>query len=196
MLEMVRAWLFPPVCIACGEPGPALCIGCEPHPTEAIEFALDGVPAFALGPYEGALRQAIVAMKHGERDPLEAFAALLDARAPLIGALVPVPTSRGRAAQRGFDQAVELARQFAARRGAACAEPLEKRGGPQAGRDRHARLGSRGRFRICRGVAVPTDVTLLDDVCTTGATLRDAAAAMRAAGARVRRFVVLARTED
>ncbi|HZO94809.1 MAG TPA: hypothetical protein VFB22_13780 [Candidatus Baltobacteraceae bacterium] len=196
MLDWIRSWLFPSACAACGEPGPALCRGCEPHPTEALSFALEGVPAFALGPYEGALREAIVAMKRGERDPLDAFGALLEERAPLDGVLVPVPTSRARAAQRGFDQSVELARRFAAARRAPYADVLEKRGGAQAGRNRHARLLARGRFRIRRGASVPAEVTLLDDVCTTGATLGDAAAAVRAAGARVRRFVVLARTED
>jgi len=197
VLDFLRAWLFPPACVACDAPGLALCAGCEPHPTESVEFAVDRTPGFALGFYEGALREAIVAMKRGERDPLDAFAALLAARAPLHdGVVVPVPTSRGRAAQRGFDQSVELARRLAARGAARCAEPLLKRGGPQAGRGRAGRLAARGRFRLRHGAGVPLDVILLDDVCTTGATLRDAAACLRAAGARVRRFVVLARTEE
>ena len=194
MLTTLRAWLFPPACAACDAPGPALCGACAPRPSDAVRFAVDGIPAFALGGYEGALRDAVVAMKRGERDPLDAFATLLDA-APLAGVLVPLPTTRRRAAQRGFDQSTLLARMVAARRGVSCLELLEKRGRPQEGRDRAARLAAAGRFRLRPQAAFPPIVTLLDDVCTTGATLRDAACTLTSAGVRVASFVVVAKSE-
>ena len=194
MVELLRRWLFPSACIACDAPGPALCAACAPAPSAAIRFAVDGVPAFALGPYDGALRAAVVAMKRGERDHLDTFAALLAQRAPpLLGALVPLPTTRGRAAERGFDQSAALARQLAVLRGVPCEEVLVKRGRPQEGRGRRERLGASDRFRL-RGAGLPAAVTLLDDVCTTGATLRDAIGLLRRAGVGVRRIVVLART--
>ncbi len=102
---------------------------------------------FALGPYEGGLRAAVVAMKRGQRDPLAAFAVLLD-RAPLAGTLVPVPTTRRRVAERGFDQSVALAGLVAARHGVTSAELLAKHGRPQEGRGRLERLGAAGRFRL------------------------------------------------
>jgi predicted amidophosphoribosyltransferase len=195
VLDFVRTWLFPPACVACDAPGPALCVACAPSPRDAQTFSLDGVPGFALGPYDGALRRAIVAMKHGERDPLDAFTELLAARAMIDGVLVPLPTSRGRAAERGFDQGVELARRLAARRGVSCAELLVKRGAPQDRRTRRQRLEAAGRFTLRRcGVLFPERVTLVDDVCTTGATARDAVRLLRTAGVDVRRLVVLART--
>ena len=186
--------MFPPACAACDVPGPALCAHCAPAPRDAIAFALDGSPAFALGAYDGALRRAVVAMKNGERDPLDAFAELLAARAPLDGALVPLPTSRARRAERGFDQSVELARRVAVRRGVACAEVLDKHGRPQEGFGRRERLAASGRFRLRADVPLPAAVTLLDDVCTTGATARDAARILRAAGAEIRRIVFVARS--
>jgi predicted amidophosphoribosyltransferase len=155
-----------------------------------------GIPAYALGRYEGAVRRAIVAMKNGERDILDAFADLLAARAPLEGVLIPLPTTRGRILDRGFDQSVELARRLAGLRGVPIAEVLEKRGAPQAGLNRRGRLGAAGRFRLRRGAAPPATATLLDDVCTTGATVRDAARVLHGAGVDVRRIVVLARTVD
>ena len=196
MHDFLRTWLFPPACVGCDAPGAALCGGCAPAEHDAIAFALDGIPAFALGAYNGVLRRAIVAMKNGERDPLDAFAALLAMRAPLEGALVPLPTSGGRRAERGFDQSVELARRLAARRGIACAKLLRKRGRPQAGLGRRARLAVTGRFRLRPGVRLPPVVTVLDDVCTTGATVRDAVGVLRAAGVEVRRIVLLARTPE
>ncbi len=194
MLDLLRAWLFPPACVACEAPGPALCASCAPTLHDAIDFEIDGVPAFALGAYEGPLRRAVVALKGGQRDPLDALAALLAARGPVIGDIVPLPTSRGRSAARGFDQSVELARRVAQRRGLRCAELLRKRGAPQDGRSRLARLRAAGRFRLDReAVPVPL-VTLLDDVCTTGATARDAMCTLAAAGVAVRRLVFVART--
>jgi predicted amidophosphoribosyltransferase len=193
VLDLVRSWLFPSICAGCERPGPALCAGCAPGPADALRFTLDGIPAFALGPYEGALRSAVVAMKRGERDPLAAFSALL-VSAPVVGTLVPLPTTRARAAARGFDQAVVLARRVARERGLSLAELLVKRGRAQEGGDRRARLAATERFRVRPGLALPREVTLLDDVCTTGATLRDAARTLAAAGVVVRRIVVVARS--
>jgi predicted amidophosphoribosyltransferase len=194
VLDFVRTWLFPAACASCDAPGPALCQRCAPAPNDAVVFALDGIPAFALGAYDGALRRAIVAMKAGERDPLDAFAELLAARAPLDGALVPLPTSRARHAERGFDQSIELARRVAVRRGVPCAELLDKRGRAQEGRKRRERLAAVGRFQLRAGVPLPAVVTLLDDVCTTGATARDAARVLRAAGVGVCGIVMVARS--
>ena len=194
MLDFARRWLFPPACVACDAPGPALCDRCAPGPRDAIVFAVDGMPAFALGAYDGALRRAVVAMKRGERDPLDVFAELLAARAPLEGVLVPLSTSPARSRERGFDQSLELARRVAARRGITCADVLAKHGPAQERRLRSERLAARGRFRLRPDVALPAAATLLDDVCTTGATVRDAARVLRGAGVAVRRVVVLART--
>ncbi len=183
------------MCAACDVPGLALCDRCAPASCDAVRFVLDGIPAFALGPYDGALRRAIVAMKNGERDPLDAFADLLAARAPLDGALVPLPTSRARRAERGFDQSIQLARRVAVRRGGVtCAELLDKRGSAQEGLRRRERLAATGRFRLRADVPLPNAVTLLDDVCTTGATACDAAGILRAAGVDVRGIVVVARS--
>lgn len=192
MLQLLRSWLFPPACVVCDAPGPGLCAACAPGPRDGVRFAVGGIPAYALGAYDGSLRRAVVAMKRGVRDPLDAFAALL-AEAPLAGTLVPVPTTRLRAAERGFDQSVELARRIADARGVPYAALLRKRGRPQAGRRRAERLAARGRFGLVPGSALPEAATLLDDVCTTGATLRDASATLRDAGVRVERIVVLAR---
>jgi predicted amidophosphoribosyltransferase len=194
VLDMLRAWLFPSVCVACDAPGPALCSACAPAPNDAVRFDVDGIPAFALGEYDGALRRAIVAVKRGERDPLDVLAELLARCAPLDGVLVPLATTRRRAAQRGFDQSVELARRIARQRGLRCAEILRKRGSAQDGHSRSARLSAAGRFRVVSVEPLPDSVTLIDDVCTTGATIRDAVRTLVAAGVRVHGIAVVART--
>ena len=192
MLDVLRAWIFPPACAVCDRPGIALCAACAPGSAGRVAFVLESLPGVALGPYDGTLREAIVAMKRGERDLLDAFAALLDA-VPVTGTLVPLPTTRRRANDRGFDQSVVLARKMAARRGLAWAHVLEKRGDPQVGLGRRGRLAAAGRFRVRDSAPLPVTATLIDDVCTTGATTRDAEAVLRAAGVTVAGLIVLAR---
>jgi predicted amidophosphoribosyltransferase len=148
----------------------------------------------AAGAYAGVLRRGIVAMKQGERAYLNSFAEFLAAITPRNVPLVPLPTSRGRRAARGFDQAVELARRVAVLNGGSCCEVLVKRGMAQRGLDRRARLEAGGRFRIKPGAALPELAIAIDDVWTTGATLSDGIATLREAGVAVIGAVVLART--
>lgn len=152
---------------------------------------LGGLPVIAAGRYAGPLADAIRAVKRGERAGLEPLALLLAAHVRPAGVLVPAVTLRGRAAERGFDQARELARRAAARAGVAWADVLVKHGSPQQGRRRTARLGA-VRFSLRPGVAVPARALLVDDVVTTGATLRAAAAALAAAGCSVAGALVVA----
>jgi len=154
-----------------------------------------GIEARAAGAYAGSLREAILAMKRGERDQLTALAPLLARElGSLTDPLVPLPTSPRRRRARGFDQAVQLVYRAAAINGLTVCDVLEKRGTAQHGRSRSGRVHARARFRVRRGIALPARVTLVDDVCTTGATLADAADALFAAGVSVGAAVFLART--
>ena len=180
-------------CVGCRAPEVALCAACAAT-AEPLAATLAGIPLRAAGTYEGSLREAILAVKRGERGCLDPLAALL---APLVlegTAIVPVRTTRRRAAQRGFDQAVELARRVAAARGGWVDDVLRKDGAAQRGRSRSDRFDAVGRFRIRPGAAVPSVALVLDDVLTTGATLRDAIATLTATGCWVRGAVVVART--
>jgi len=191
----IRDWLFPVSCIVCGRGALALCRACGPAEADAQRFVIAGIDARAAGAYAGSLREAIVAMKRGERDQLAALAPLLARElGSLTDPLVPLPTSPRRRRARGFDQAVQLAHRAASANGLSVCDVLEKGGGAQHGRSRSGRLHARGRFRVRRGAVLPARVTLIDDVCTTGATLADAADALFEAGVTVGAAVFLART--
>ena len=102
-------------------------------------------------------------------------------------ALVPVPLHRARLRQRGYDQALELARPLARQLRIPLRTELLRRArntAPQSRQqhasERHANL--RGAFAATRGIAMPAHVALVDDVMTTGATLRAAAQALHEAG--------------
>lgn len=114
--------------------------------------------------------------------------------------VVPVPLARSRLAQRGFNQAVELARLL---------EPAKLHTGlllrlretlPQASLPRKERLANvQGAFAVEPLLAsrIPgRRVLLVDDVMTSGASLSACAQALRAAGAAHIAAVVLARTEE
>ncbi len=111
--------------------------------------------------------------------------------APRPQAIVPVPLHRDRLRQRGYDQALELAKPLArALKIPLRADALQRvrATAPQSELDAEARQKNlRGAFAPNLGAfgkngALPNHVALVDDVMTTGATLHAAARALRAAG--------------
>ncbi len=178
--------------MGCGAADVALCAECVV--VAPADVVAGRVAVRAAVAYDGLVRAAIVAMKRGERAYLAPLAGLVAPLVPRGAVLVPVRTTRRRAAERGFDQARELATRVAGLRDGTVADVLRKRGGAQRGLGRRDRLAASGRFGLIRGREIPVAAMLVDDVVTTGATLADAAAALAAAGCRVTGAVVVART--
>lgn len=120
------------------------------------------------------------------------------AHAECYDVIVPVPLHASRLARRGFNQAAVLARALA-RSGERVAVDLLHRDAPtatQTALDRGARDHNvRDAFSIRRRATL-TDlaVLLVDDVVTTGATVRACSAVLRDAGARHVDVWSLART--
>ncbi|WP_323808489.1 ComF family protein [Lysobacter enzymogenes] len=112
--------------------------------------------------------------------------------------LVPIPLHRGRLRERGYDQALELARPLSRRLGLAlCATGLHRlRATPAQSRLDAARRrrNLRDAFAWTGAAAPPMHAILIDDVMTTGATLHAAALALRRAGAQRVDAWVCART--
>jgi ComF family protein len=105
--------------------------------------------------------------------------------------LLPMPLHPSRLAERGFNQAAELARIVAPVLEATLAPDLARRTRPtppQSRLDADARRANlRGAFAASQ---VPARIIVLDDVVTTGATVRELSATLRAAGAE--QVIVLA----
>lgn len=198
-LSTVLDAFYPPACAGCRTPGTPFCRACSPRGADVVRCERAGLSIVASGAYAGPLRRAILALKRGRRDlaaPLGALLAEAFARegVPHSAIVVPVPTTHGSVAARGFDQGIALARELAIGDVRPVLIALRKRTGVnQRGRSRSDRLSAAGRFEAVRPILVGgAEAVLVDDVVTTGATLADCAATLRANGATVRRAFVLA----
>jgi ComF family protein len=190
-----------PVCRHCGCPLDESQRGCWCHP--AVRDVLAGVRAAAY--YEGPLRNAIHRLKYNSQVGLAAPLALLLAECwrnygLAADGLVAVPLARQRQRERGYNQSVLLAQPLAEHIGAPllAGELLRVRHTPaQAGAHWAERWQNvAGAFEVAPGQAariVGRRLMLVDDVCTTGATVAACATALLAAGAAQVWAVALAR---
>jgi len=196
--------LVPPRCVVCPASAPVskpLCRACAsaleslPAPARVSIRGLDS--SWAAVPHDGVARELVAALKFrrllAAADPI---ADLIARRAPgglLCGALVAVPAAPSRSLRRGFDPAEEIAVRLAALSGLPIRAPLRRANAPpQVGRSRADRISRPP--RIWAAEAAPRQVLLLDDVQTTGATLRSCADALRSAGAERVAPITFART--
>jgi predicted amidophosphoribosyltransferase len=177
-----------------------LCAGCRialaPGPLPGPP--LDGIHrSLAATAYRGPAIRLVGALKSGATPAAAATMAELLAESlgpPAADAvLVPVGSSPGRLLWRGLDPALELALALEPRLGLPVERILVRRDHRrQRGRPRELRLADPPRFRTL--ARAPEQALLVDDVITTGGTLRACAAVLAGAGSRSVSALVFART--
>jgi len=199
--------LFPPRCVTCRRVGIWFCDACQSSMEKiraplcercgrplhrppcpyclALPLVIDGTRAIAF--FEHKTRDAIHAFKYADRVELAPiFAALLDAylREQHIpfDVVIPVPLHAYRERARGYNQSRLLARELQARRGCVVWEDALTRARatrPQVELDAAERRDNvKDAFTASERVR-GRQVLLLDDVCTTGATMDACAAALK-----------------
>lgn len=163
--------------------------------------------------YDGPITEVVRALKFGRLDYLGAHLAAEMASFPAFSralprtgapdAVVPVPLHWRRRWARGYNQAERIARPLAALLGAPCVEALRRRRAtpPQTGLDRERRLANPRHAFAARGrrlnpIGARGRAVLVDDVVTTGATLRAAALVLRRTGFSEVVAVAAARTPE
>jgi ComF family protein len=195
-------FLLPPRCVLCGARGRPpcldLCAGCERSLPVADVACIAGPwplqRSFAPFAYGYPLDHLVQALKYrGQLSVARVLGGLLaqriEASVPglAIDVLVPVPLHRRRHAERGFNQSREIARWVARRLRHPVGESVAVRcrdTRPQVGlRAEERRRNLAGAFAALPGVR-GLRVAIVDDVYTTGATLRELGQALHDAGAR------------
>lgn len=180
-------------CPGCGSDHTGSCPRCVGRLSRAARNARDSrtpnVAPHTSAPlvYAGHARATVLGLKYANaRHTARELGRLMALAVDNPGHLDVVtwaPTSLARVAQRGYDPAELLARSVAGYLGLPCRRLLyrERSSGPQTGKGRLARLeGPRFRARpMWRRLAV----LVVDDVTTTGATMREAVATLQRAGA-------------
>ncbi len=155
----------------------------------------------AVGPYEGLLREAIHRFKYRNDinldRPLARMLAdrIISANVP-VDLVLPVPLHRDRLVQRSYNQSALLAKRIARALGAAYRFDRLARirqGAPQKEMAARERSENVKKSFALRQPLAGERVLLVDDVMTTGATVRECARTLLAGGAASVHVAVLAR---
>lgn len=213
LLDAVIGWVAPPTCLICQEEGAALCESCInaeiiPYGEHcwncgARSFSgrtcekcrKSGTPrhVWLSTTYEGAAQQLIKLYKFGNlrvaADSIanlmfETFWSFNNENAEYL--VVSIPTATSRIRGRSFDHSALLAREVAKLLGQQYLPALGRLGqGRQVGKSRKERLEQiNNKFYLKSGLVKGQKILIIDDVVTTGGTLRAATKVLRAAGAK------------
>ena len=209
--------LAPHYCISCGQGGAVLCEHCKydivSDPFTLCIVCLGIAPAsgnlckscvvpylraWCVGDRSDALEKLINAYKFervGAADVI--FTQLLDETLPQLPAdtiVTYVPTIPSHIRQRGYDHAERIAKRLATLRGLPHVAALSRREFThQRGAGRSERIANAKRAFCARSVERGASYLLIDDIFTTGATLRYASSVLLDAGASEVSIAAIAR---
>jgi ComF family protein len=195
-------WVESPLCTCCGrvfasrDGADRVCGECQAHPPPFTR-------ARAAAIYEGPVAQAITNFKFGR---LMAYLPVMQhwLQRPLCRELVegsdllaPVPLHPKRLKHRGFNQALFLAQAFPAAPLAREAVIRTRHTVPQVGLNPKERQDNvKGAFAVPNPQLVKgKNLLLIDDLFTTGSTVRECARVLRQAGARQVEVLTVARVK-
>jgi ComF family protein len=180
--------IMPPLCSKCGKPESSggLCPGCW-----SSQSVIDGIRSVFR--FEGTIRKAIHHLKYYQLKTISKDLALVLYDYIKLNKLnyeiiVPVPLHRKRLRQRGYNQSSLIANEL----GKLCNTLVKteslfrvKDGIPQTRTSRvQQRRKNVANAFVCSDQYIDNkNVMLIDDVCTSGATLEACATALKAAGA-------------
>jgi len=192
-VSIYRDLIFTPQCLVCAQLGKPICSDCHRQLKPFSTRSLSGlIQIQCAGEYSGWLRETLIAYKNGNVRVVPALAQILlktlevrQTKFPLQ--LIPIPSSITKIQERGYDSMAKL-----------CAEMSQQKKGLQVcqgvlylRREVRDQVGLTARERatnladaFAARQRLSGTVVIVDDVITTGATLTNAAKALRIAGAQ------------
>ena len=202
-IDALADLLLGSACPGCGLPRWGVCPACRGEVRRPrLQVNPDGLPVVGLTGYQGVGGRLVRALKDGGAWSVAAvcgpgLSAALDLVAPAGVTLVPAPSSAQAVRRRGFDHARALAT-AGARDGDRVVEALRRvrRVQDQAGLDHdHRQTNQRASMRATPPDRWGSGAVIVDDVCTTAATILEARQALASSGWTVLGAVVVAITE-
>jgi len=179
------------VCIACGRPSGHMCLcnSCRvPYERAWVVGDRDGVLQRLVGLYK--FERAKSAYKNLGDLLLNTLPEL-----PANAVIVPVPTVAGHIRERGYDHMLLIAKYVAKARGVELKQLIKRKTNTKQRQAtaRQRTLQAKQAFVVNERVDTDKPYLLIDDVVTTGATVKYAAKALRDAGAKHVWLAVIAR---
>lgn len=206
MLDHLLSIVAPHLCTNCGQLGTLLCDNCkydivsEPYERclHCQKPSLDGVckshhlayrQAWCVGERQGAVQRLIGTFKfQNAQAAYRPLAQLLHARLPdlpLDTVIVPVPSLPDHIRERGYDHVQLICRELGRLRGltiSRCIERRDKSVQHHANREQRIQQAVQA-FHIARTIDPAVPYLIIDDVVTTGSTIKQMARILRDAGA-------------
>lgn len=197
--------LAPHSCRGCGRIGEPVCNRCKnyiisEHKTFQADLPKGLPPTYVVSNRDGLMGTLVHDLKYKSvRSLTKPIAEILDRTLPKFGGkvvIVPLPTISRHVRERGIDHTYQIARYFAKIRGYKVEKLLARaRNTVQVGSSRGQRLKQAEKaYQIKSNAKIEKDTTyiLLDDVWTTGATMKAAVKQMKTVKANKLILAILA----
>ena len=217
MLDSALSIIAPHYCCGCDEIGSLLCSNCKYNITIEQKMvcivchrptgrtwlcdncAVPYEKVWVVGERDGTL-QRLIGLYKFERAK-SAYRSISDL---LLGVLpelpnntiiIPIPTTSARIRERGYDHMLLIAKYIASKRGLQCQQLVRRQTNTKQRQStaRQRNLQAKQAFIVCGEINPAVPYLLIDDVITTGATIKYASLALRDAGARQVWVAVVAR---
>ena len=218
MFDKVLSVIAPHYCYGCGKTGQTICQKCKKHIIQMSyttcvlcdrwpkygnycgrhHFPVQCIYCLLLR--QGVVLQAIDALKFERKravinDLVDITNELLP-QLPTNSVLVPIPTTPRNTRIRGYDHMKLICRQLGRVRRIPVKQVLQRRNNVTqhfATSAKQRKLQAKEFFRVVGDIAPAKQYYLVDDIFTTGATVREAANCLRQAGATSVTIIVLTR---